>query len=189
MENAQAGNLVWLDMEMTGLDATRDQILEIACLITDPNLNILAEGPNLAIHQPEEVLASMDEWNRTHHGRSGLLDRVRASAETVAGAERKTLDFISLWVPPRTSPLCGNSICQDRRFISRLMPELDRYLHYRLVDVSTVKELTLRWYPSLPPVKKKETHLALSDIRESVEELRYYRAQIFRPEIEPPPSL
>lgn len=181
MENGRAGNLVWIDMEMTGLDAARDQILEIASLVTDGELNVLAEGPNLAIHQPEEALKAMDEWNQTHHGRSGLLDRVRASQETVASAEQKTLDFLAPWCPPRTSPLCGNSVWQDRRFISRLMPGLDRFLHYRLIDVSTVKELAARWYPSLPPVKKKETHLALADIRESLEELRYYRSHLFRP--------
>jgi oligoribonuclease len=181
VENGQARNLVWIDMEMTGLDPQTDQILEIASLVTDGELNILAEGPNLAIHQPEEALAAMDDWNKTHHGQSGLLDRVRASQETVATAERRTLDFLAPWCPPRSSPLCGNSVCQDRRFISRLMPELDRFLHYRLIDVSTVKELTLRWYPSLPPIKKKETHLALADIRESVEELRYYRSQVFLP--------
>jgi oligoribonuclease len=167
-------------MEMTGLDAGRDTILEIACLVTDAELNILAEGPNLAIHQEEEALAGMDEWNQTHHGASGLLERVRASQETLAGAERKTLDFLAAWVAPRQSPLCGNSVWQDRRFIIRLMPELDRFLHYRIVDVSTIKELASRWYPSLPPVKKKETHLALADIRESLEELRYYRSEIFR---------
>jgi oligoribonuclease len=168
-------------MEMTGLDAGRDTILEIACLVTDSELNVLAEGPNLAIHQSEETLAAMDEWNQTHHGSSGLIDRVRASQETLASAERKTLDFLAGHVAPKLSPLCGNSVWQDRRFIIRLMPELDRFLHYRIVDVSTIKELAARWYPSLPPVKKKETHLALADIRESLEELRHYRSRIFLP--------
>jgi oligoribonuclease len=168
-------------MEMTGLDAGRDTILEIACLVTDSELNVLAEGPNLAIHQTEETLAGMDEWNQTHHGASGLIDRVRASQETLASAERKTLDFLAGHVAPKLSPLCGNSVWQDRRFIIRLMPELDRFLHYRIVDVSTIKELAARWYPALPPVKKKETHLALADIRESLEELRYYRSRIFLP--------
>jgi oligoribonuclease len=185
VENGQIGNLIWIDMEMTGLDPTRDQILEIASLVTDAELNVLAEGPNLAIRQPEEVLAAMDEWNRTHHGQSGLLDRVRASQETLETAERQTLDFLARWCPPRTSPLCGNSVCQDRRFISRLMPALDRFLHYRHVDVSTIKELVLRWYPGIPPVKKKECHLALADIRESVEELRQYRRQVFLPPAAP----
>lgn len=173
-------------MEMTGLDASRDQILEIASLVTDSELNVLAEGPNIAIGQPEEILAAMDDWNKTHHGSSGLLDRVRASGETVASAEAKTLDFIAQWSRPGSSPLCGNSVWQDRRFINRLMPALDRFLHYRLIDVSTIKELASRWYPSLPPVKKKETHLALADIRESLEELRYYRGRLFRPSDIPP---
>jgi oligoribonuclease len=173
-------------MEMTGLDAARDTILEIACLVTDQELNVLAEGPNLAIHQSDEALAGMDEWNRTHHGASGLIERVRASQETLASAERKTLDFLAPWVAPRLSPLCGNSVWQDRRFIIRLMPELDRYLHYRIIDVSTIKELAARWYPGLPPVKKKETHQALADIRESLEELRHYRSRIFRPQAEVP---
>lgn len=171
---------------MTGLDPSTDLILEIATLVTDAHLNILAEGPNLAIRQPEQVLAAMDEWNRTHHGQSGLLDRVRASEETVESAERKTLEFLAAWVPPKTSPLCGNSVCQDRRFIDRFMPNLKSFLHYRLIDVSTVKELALRWYPQLPPVKKKETHLALADIRESVDELKRYRASVFLPV--PPPA-
>lgn len=166
-------------MEMTGLDAAKDQILEIATLVTDSELNVLAEGPNLAIHQPEEVLARMDEWNQSHHGQSGLLARVRASEETVASAERKTLDFLAVWCQPKSSPLCGNSVGQDKRFIVRLMPDLERFLHYRIIDVSTIKELTLRWYPALPPVKKQETHLALADIRESLEELRYYRRHVF----------
>jgi oligoribonuclease len=186
VENGRAGNLVWIDMEMTGLDAARDTILEVASLVTDGELNILAEGPNLAIHQDEDVLAAMDEWNRTHHGQSGLLDRVRASTETLATAERKTLDFLAPWVAPRSSPLCGNSVWQDRRFINRLMPELDRFLHYRLIDVSTLKELAARWYPSLPPFQKRESHLALADIRESLEELRHYRGLIFRSADAPP---
>ena len=179
MENNRVTNLVWVDMEMTGLDASRDQILEIATLVTDSELNILAEGPNLAIHQPEEVLAGMDEWNQTHHGQSGLLARVRASAETIESAERQTLEFLAPWCKAKASPLCGNSVGQDRRFIIRLMPDLEKFLHYRIIDVSTIKELTLRWYPALPPVKKKETHLALADIRESLDELRYYRKHVF----------
>lgn len=185
MENKQAGNLVWCDLEMTGLDPSTDLILEIATLVTDAHLNILAEGPNLAIRQPEETLAAMDDWNKTHHGQSGLLDRVRASEDTIETAERKTLEFLSAWVPAKTSPLCGNSVCQDRRFIDRFMPGLKSFLHYRLIDVSTIKELALRWYPQLPPVKKKETHLALADIRESVEELRRYRASVFLPILPP----
>jgi oligoribonuclease len=174
-------NLIWVDMEMTGLDSARDQILEIATLVTDTELNIVAEGPNLAIFQPEEVLKGMDEWNQTHHGQSGLLDRVRASSETVAGAEAKTLEFVARYCQAKKSPLCGNSVWQDRRFLDRLMPNLNGFFHYRIIDVSSVKELALRWYPQLPPIKKKETHLALADIRESVEELRYYRRSFFLP--------
>ena len=177
MEN----NLIWVDMEMTGLDASRDQILEIATLVTDTELNILAEGPNLAIFQPEEVLKGMDEWNQTHHGQSGLLDRVRASSESIESAEKETLDFVARFTEPRKSPLCGNSVWQDRRFLDRLMPNLNKHFHYRIIDVSSVKELAMRWYPQLPPIKKKETHLALADIRESVEELRYYRRSFFLP--------
>lgn len=176
MEN----NLVWIDMEMTGLDPERDRILEIAVLVTDADLNILAEGPNLAVFQPEEVLAGMDEWNQTHHGNSGLLDRVRASAETVALAEAKVLAFCSQHLKPKVSPLCGNSIGQDRRFLTRYMPALNDFFHYRNVDVSTVKELVRRWYPSLPAFQKGESHLALADIRESVGELRHYREHVFR---------
>ncbi len=175
MEN----NLVWVDMEMTGLDPLKDQILEIATLVTDSELNIIAEGPNLAVHQPEAVLSLMDEWNQSHHGSSGLLDRVRASAETVASAEKKTLEFVALHCKAKTSPLCGNSVWQDRRFLDRLMPDLNKYFHYRIIDVSSIKELARRWYPNLPPLAKKETHLALADIRESLEELRYYRRSFF----------
>jgi oligoribonuclease len=172
-------NLVWVDMEMTGLDPLKDQILEIATLVTDSDLNIIAEGPNLAVFQPEDVLQAMDEWNQTHHGKSGLLDRVRASQETVASAEHKTLEFVAAHCKAKTSPLCGNSVWQDRRFLDRLMPKLNAYFHYRIIDVSSVKELARRWYPQLPPLAKKETHLALADIRESVEELKYYRQSIF----------
>ncbi len=184
MEN----NLVWVDMEMTGLDSGRDQILEIATLITDTELNIVAEGPNLAVFQPEDILKGMDEWNQSHHGSSGLLDRVRASTESIATAEQKTLDFVAGFCQAKTSPLCGNSVWQDRRFLDRLMPKLNAYFHYRIIDVSSVKELALRWYPQLPPIKKKETHLALADIRESVEELRYYRRSFFLPSAGPTPT-
>ena len=177
MEN----NLVWVDMEMTGLNPLQDQILEIATLITDSELNIIAEGPNLAVFQPEEVLARMDDWNQSHHGGSGLLDRVRASSESVASAEKKTLAFVALHCKAKTSPLCGNSVWQDRRFLDRLMPDLNNHFHYRIIDVSSIKELARRWYPNLPPLAKKETHLALADIRESLEELRYYRRSFFLP--------
>lgn len=176
MEN----NLIWIDMEMTGLEPLKDRILEIAVLVTDTQLNVLEEGPNLAVFQPEEVLQGMDDWNKTHHGASGLLDRVRASEDSTATAEEKVLAFCARHVKPKTSPLCGNSIWQDRRFLNRHMPSLNGFFHYRIIDVSTVKELALRWYPALAPFKKAESHLALSDIRESVGELRYYREHCFQ---------
>jgi oligoribonuclease len=174
-------NLVWVDMEMTGLEPQQDQILEIATLVTDSNLNILAEGPNLAIFQPEEVLNKMDEWNQTHHGKSGLIDRVRASQETLRSAEEKTLAFVAGYCKAKSSPLCGNSVWQDRRFLDRYMTELNKYFHYRIIDVSSIKELAQRWYPNMPVLKKAESHQALADIRESVEELRHYRRYCFQP--------
>jgi oligoribonuclease len=174
-------NLVWIDMEMTGLDPARDHILEIALLVTDSNLNLIEEGPNLAVFQPEEILRGMDEWNTTHHGQSGLIDRVKASTESVRSAEEKALAFAARFCQPKTSPLCGNSVWQDRRFLDRHMSELNRFFHYRIIDVSSVKELALRWYPNVAAFKKKEQHLALADIRESVEELRYYRTHCFLP--------
>lgn len=179
MEN----RLVWLDLEMTGLEPDSDVILEIATLVTDPELNVLAEGPAFAIHHPEPALARMNDWNKNQHGKSGLIDRVRASTEDTASAESKTLEFLATWIISGISPLCGNSIWQDRRFLARYMPRLERFFHYRIVDVSSVKVLALNWYPDLVPFKKSETHLALSDIRESVAELRYYREKIFLPPI------
>lgn len=176
MEN----NLIWIDMEMTGLDPQKDRVLEIAVLVTDVQLNVLAEGPNLVIFQPAEVLQGMDEWNQTHHGQSGLLDRVRAATENEKSAEEKVLAFCAQHSKPKVSPLCGNSIWQDRRFLDRHMPALNAFFHYRNIDVSSVKELAFRWYPQLAPFKKSETHLALADIRESVGELRYYREHCFR---------
>jgi len=168
--------LIWVDLEMTGLDPERDVVIEIAAIVTDSELNILAEGPVIAIHQPEQVLAAMDEWNTTHHTRSGLVDRVRASAIDEAAAEDQTLAFLRQWVTPGSSPMCGNSICQDRRFMARHMPRLERYFHYRNLDVSTLKILMQMWRPELEPgVVKAGSHQALDDIRESVEELRYYR--------------
>jgi oligoribonuclease len=176
-----AENLIWIDLEMTGLDTTRDQILEIATIVTNKNLDVLAEGPVLAIHQPDEVLAAMDSWNTRTHSQSGLVARVRASAVNTAEAERQTLAFLGNHVPAGTSPMCGNSICQDRRFLSRLMPNLERYFHYRNLDVSTLKELARRWMPEIAARFEKENpHVALEDIRESIRELRYYREHLLR---------
>jgi oligoribonuclease len=173
--------LVWMDMEMSGLDPDRNVILEIATLITDAGLEVVAEGPVLAVHQPDAVLDAMDDWNREHHGASGLTARVRASQVSVADAEGQTLAFVRQHCTDRSSPLCGNSIHQDRRFLARYMPTLDGALHYRNIDVSTVKELVRRWYPNgPPPPEKRHAHLALDDIRESITELRFYRQHVFR---------
>ena len=175
-----ANNLVWIDLEMTGLDTQTDRIIEIATIVTDARLNILAEGPVLAIHQPDEVLACMDEWNTTQHTGSGLTRRVRESHLDEAQAERLTLEFLSDHVPANASPMCGNSICQDRRFLARCMPELERYFHYRNLDVSTLKELAVRWAPEVARgFVKQSTHLALDDVRDSIRELQYYREQLF----------
>lgn len=175
-----ADNLVWIDLEMTGLEPDEHRIIEIASIVTDKDLTVLAEGPVLAIHQSEAELAKMDEWNvRTHTG-SGLVDRVRASTVTEAEAVARTLDFLRQWVPEQTSPLCGNSIGQDRRFLVRHMPELEAFFHYRSIDVSTVKELVRRWQPALlEQFSKKGSHLALDDIRESIAELQFYREKVF----------
>lgn len=171
--------LVWIDLEMTGLDPMRDTILEIACIVTDNDLQVIAEGPNLAIHVENEALEAMDDWNKNQHGKSGLVERVRASQETLATAEAATLAFIASHCPAKVSPLCGNSVWQDRRFLARYMPKLEAYLHYRLIDVSTVKELASRWFPNLPKFPKGDDHLALADIRASIAELRYYRERLF----------
>ncbi len=171
-------------MEMTGLDPDADRIIEIATIITDPQLEVVAEGPVLAVHQPDEVLAAMDTWNTEHHGESGLTDRVRKSTISVADAEQQTLDFVRAHVGEKASPLCGNSIWQDRRFLARYMPTLESYMHYRIIDVSTIKELVRRWYPGgigTPP--KNNTHLALDDVRESIEELKFYRKTVFRTDL------
>ncbi|NCA68729.1 MAG: oligoribonuclease [Sphingobacteriia bacterium] len=174
-------NLIWLDLEMTGLDPAHDRILEIATLVTDSHLRVLAEGPVVAIHQPEQILAGMDEWNREHHGRSGLLDRVRISSLDVSDAESLTLGFLAEHVPAGASPLCGNSICQDRRFLAVWMPRLEAYCHYRNLDVSTLKILAQRWAPDVASsVKKASRHLALEDIRESIAELEHYRRHLLR---------
>ena len=174
-------NLIWIDLEMTGLDTQTDAIIEIATLVTDQGLKILAEGPVLAIHQSEAVLETMDSWNRKHHGESGLIERVRNSEVTEAEAERQTLAFLRQWLPAKESPMCGNSICQDRRFLHRCMPKLEAYFHYRNLDVSTVKELARRWAPRLlEGFDKDSSHQALQDIKESIDEMRYYRAHFFR---------
>jgi oligoribonuclease len=172
--------LVWIDMEMSGLDPSTCRILEIATIVTDGKLEILAEGPDLVVHQPDEVLDAMDDWCTRHHGESGLTAQVRASTVSEAEAERQTLEFLARWTQAGASPLCGNSVHQDRRFMSRYMPRLDAFLHYRLVDVSTLKELSRRWYPEVKAPGKRETHRALDDIRESIAELRFYRGAVFR---------
>jgi len=177
-ENAN-DRLVWIDLEMTGLDPERDRILEIACVITDGELSLLAKGPSLAIHQPEDVLAAMDAWCQEHHEHSGLLARVRASTISLAKAEEEVLRFVQRWTEQGQAPLAGNSVHVDRRFLARWMPRLEAWLHYRIIDVSTIKELARRWYGIEPPAKR-ESHRALEDILESIEELRFYRRTIFR---------
>jgi len=174
-------NLIWIDLEMTGLDPDTDLIIEIATVVTDKDLNILAQGPVLAVHQSEAALAAMDDWNQQHHGQSGLIDRVKASAIDDAEAERLTIEFLKQWVPENTSPICGNSIGQDRRFLYRYMPKLEAYFHYRNIDVSTLKELAARWAPEVKNgFNKESTHQALDDIIESIEELRYYREHFIK---------
>jgi oligoribonuclease len=176
-----ADNLIWVDMEMTGLVPEQHVVIEIATIVTDGDLNILAEGPVIAIRQSDQALGAMDEWNTTHHTRSGLVARVRASQCDERDACRETLGFLEQWVPRGTSPMCGNSICQDRRFMARHLPELEAYFHYRNLDVSTVKILVQRWRPELAAgFTKTGTHLALEDIRESIGELRYYRQHFLR---------
>jgi oligoribonuclease len=173
-------NLIWIDLEMTGLDTDADSIIEIATVVTDAQLNVLAEGPVFAIHTADALLAAMDEWNTRQHGASGLVERIRASTVTLAAAEAATLEFLRTWVQGGVSPMCGNSICQDRRFLARQMPQLERYFHYRNLDVSTIKELVRRWMPPLAAgFTKQASHLALADIHDSIRELAYYRQHLF----------
>lgn len=178
-----AANLVWVDMEMTGLDPQNDAVIEIATIVTDSELNTLAEGPVIAIYQCDERLQNMDEWNTTHHNRSGLVARVRDSTYDEDAAARETLDFLETWVPPGASPMCGNTICQDRRFMARHLPQLEAFFHYRNLDVTTLKILAQLWRAELEDgFTKTATHLALDDIRESIGELRYYREHFLRME-------
>lgn len=173
--------LVWLDMEMTGLEPDRDRIIEIAMVVTDSQLNVVAESPSWVVHQSQAVLDGMDEWNQNTHGRSGLIGRVQASTMDEAAVEAACLEFIKQYVPARTTPMCGNSICQDRRFMARYMPQLENYFHYRNLDVSTLKELCKRWAPALAKgVTKNGKHTALADIHESIEEMRYYREHFIK---------
>lgn len=183
MENNQKDdlNLIWIDLEMTGLDPENDVIIEIATIVTDKNLNVLAEGPVYAIHQSEDLLNGMDEWNTRQHGQSGLTERVRNSKVSTRQAELDTITFLEKYVDAGKSPICGNSIGQDRRFLVKYMPELERYFHYRNLDVSTIKEIARRWQPVLlDGLKKQGAHLALDDIRDSIAELAYYREHFFR---------
>lgn len=179
--NTKDTNLIWIDLEMTGLDPQNDRIIEIATIVTDSNLNILAEGPVLAVHQSDTLLNAMDEWNTKQHNKSGLVKRVKESKVSEAEAETKTVEFLQEYVNQNKSPMCGNSICQDRRFLARYMPTLEKYFHYRNLDVSSVKELAKRWAPEVAKsFKKKSKHLALEDIKESIEELIHYREHFIK---------
>jgi oligoribonuclease len=175
---ADANNLIWVDMEMTGLQPDSDRVIEIAMLVTDADLNVIATGPVLVVHQPDEVLNAMDSWNKSTHAKTGLIERVRASTLSEAEAEGQALAFLGAHVPQNTSPMCGNSICQDRRFLARWMPRLEAYFHYRNLDVSTLKELVRRWKPDLKGFSKEGKHEALADILESIEELKFYRKSV-----------
>ncbi len=175
-----ADNLIWIDLEMTGLNTETDYIIEIATIITDSRLNVLEEGPVLAIHVEDSILRGMDAWNTRQHAKSGLVERVRRSDCSNAEAERITLDFVKRFVTPGKSPMCGNSICQDRRFLARLMPDLERYFHYRNLDVTSLKILVNRWAPDQPQFSKEASHMALEDIRDSISELRFYRERYLK---------
>jgi oligoribonuclease len=175
---ADPNNLIWVDMEMTGLQPDSDRIIEIAVLVTDPQLNLVATGPVLVVHQPDEVLDAMDSWNKSTHAKSGLIERVRGSTLSEAEAERQALEFLGAHVAANSSPMCGNSICQDRRFLARWMPRLEAHFHYRNLDVSTLKELVRRWKPELKSFSKEGKHEALADILESIEELKFYRKNV-----------
>lgn len=179
--------LIWIDLEMTGLDTRTDMIIEIATVVTDVNLDVVVEGPVIAIYQPEKVLDGMDDWNKRTHGESGLVDRVRESRHDARAAERETLDFLQLYVAEGASPMCGNSICQDRRFLAREMPLLEAFFHYRNLDVSSLKELARRWKPEvLEGLGKHARHLALDDIYDSIAELKHYREQLFHLPVKDP---
>jgi oligoribonuclease len=181
IRNQGKKGLVWIDLEMTGLDTVNDEIIEIATVVTDEDLNVLAEGPVFAIKVSDQVLNKMDDWNTKQHGQSGLVDRVRRSTVTLAEAEAETIKFLNKWVDSGKSPMCGNSICQDRRFMARQMPELERFFHYRNLDVSSIKELCFRWRPDiLRNFEKGGSHLALDDIRDSIRELKHYRQHFFK---------
>ena len=172
-------HLIWIDLEMTGIDPEKHVILEIATVVTDGDLTVVAEGPNIVIYQPEAILVTMDQWAESHHQASGLLERVKASSYDCKRAEQMTLEFLHPYCRKEHSPLCGNSVWQDRRFLAKYMPSLNAFFHYRNIDVSSIKELVKRWYPALPPFKKEKAHLASMDIQESIHELKYYRQKVF----------
>jgi len=175
-----ATNLIWIDLEMTGLDTQNDMIIEIATIVTDADLTILAEGPMIAVHQADSIMAAMDDWNTKQHGQSGLTERVKNSQYNEAQAEKETIEFLREYVPERASPMCGNSICQDRRFLARCMPELENFFHYRNLDVSSIKELVNRWKPNISSgLTKQSSHLAMDDVKDSINELIYYREHFF----------
>jgi oligoribonuclease len=176
-----ANRLIWIDMEMTGLKPDADRIIEVALVITDPQLSVVAEGPVRVVHQGDDVLDAMDSWNKGTHGRSGLIDKVKAATGSEAEVELDLLRFVAAFVAPNTSPMCGNSVCQDRRFLARYMPKLEAHFHYRNLDVSTLKELARRWKPDIiPGLSKQSKHEALADIYESIEELKYYRTHFLK---------